>query len=140
MPRPLRGTPRLVTAGLFLAPVLGSLLVCACVHHHSTTTGQTARRDPVEVVLAVTNHNFQDVTVFVEHDGQRTRVGTVTAAASESFVLPMRVFGVSREFQLFAEAVGSSAAVRTQTLTIQAGQFIEWTLEHDLSRSSVGVY
>jgi hypothetical protein len=28
----------------------------------------------------------------------------------------------------------------TETLVVQPGQYIEWTLETDLARSSVGVY
>jgi len=90
--------------------------------------------------LHVTNHHWLDMTISVEHDGQRTRVGAVTAAASAEFVLPLRIFGVSREFRLVGEAIGSPEVVRTETLTIQPGQFIEWTLEHDLRRSSVGVF
>jgi hypothetical protein len=100
----------------------------------------TARADPVEVVLTVTNHHFLDITVYVEHDGQRTRIGMVTAASTQGFLLPMRLLGVAHQFRLYGEAIGSSEVVRTETLTIQPGQFIEWTLEHDLRRSSVGVY
>ena len=92
------------------------------------------------MALHVTNHHWLDMTISVEHDGQRTRVGAVTAATSAEFVVPLRVFGVSREFQLLGEAIGSPEVVRTETLTIQPGQFIEWTLEHDLRRSSVGVF
>jgi hypothetical protein len=55
-------------------------------------------------------------------------------------VLPFRVFGVSRQFRLVGEAIGSPEFVRTETLMIQPGQFIEWTLEHDLRRSSVGIF
>jgi len=91
-------------------------------------------------VLTVINHHWLDVTVFVEHDGQRTRIGTVTAASTQEFVVPMRVLGVSHQFRLLGSAIGSSDLVRTETLTLQPGQFIEWTLEHDLRRSSVGVF
>ena len=137
MPRPLRGTP----SGRFLAPLLLALLV-SCAHHR--TSAGTAQRapppEPVEVVLTVTNHHWLDVTVFVEHDGQRTRIGTVTAASTQEFVVPIRVLGVSHQFRLLGAAIGSPELVRTETLTLQPGQFIEWTLEHDLRRSSVGVY
>lgn len=114
-------------------------LVAACARH-AAVRRPAAVPASVEVVLRVTNHHFVDITVSIERDGTRTRVGTVTAATSAEFVLPLRAFGVSREFRLVAEAIGSPEAVSTETLTIQPGQFIEWTLEHDLRRSSVGVF
>jgi len=115
------------------------LLAAACAHHHDAGAVAQPSIEPVEVILAVTNHQFLDVTVFVEHDGLRTRVGTITAASAEDFKIPWRVFGQNHTFRLFAEVVGNSSTLRTETLTIQPGQIIEWTLENDLQRSSVGI-
>lgn len=128
--------PRVVSAALWL----GVVCAPACAHHSAARRPAVPPTPPVDVALHVTNHHWLDMTISVEHDGQRTRVGAVTAAASAEFVLPMRVFGVAREFRLVGEAIGSPEIVRTETLTIQPGQFIEWTLEHDLRRSSVGVF
>jgi len=93
-----------------------------------------------DVPLKVTNRNWLDVTVYVLHDGQRTRIGTVTASSAQDFVVPARLLGQLHELALIGEAIGSNDVARTETLTIQAGQYIEWTLETDLRRSSVGVY
>ena len=129
--------PRFVSAALWL----GVLFAPACAHHRATRApSATPHTPPAEVALHVTNHHWLDMTILVEHDGQRTRVGAVTAATSAEFVLPLRVFGVLREFRLVGQAIGSPEFIRTETLTIQPGQFIEWTLEHDLRRSSVGVF
>ncbi len=138
MPRPLRVFP----VGARLAPLLLTLMVTACGRHHTApgAAPRTARTDPVEVVLTVTNHHFVDITVYVEHDGQRTRVGIVTAATTQQFLLPMRVLGVAHQFRLYGEAIGSPETVRTETLNIQPGQAIEWTLESNLRRSSVAVF
>jgi hypothetical protein len=57
-----------------------------------------------------------------------------------AFALPGRMVALSHELALLGEAVGSAAVARTQTLTVRPGQLIEWTLESDLRRSSVGVY
>ena len=123
-----------------LSAALALALVCiglACSHRGSSRGQQP---QPSNVILNVTNHNFVDVTIYVEHDGQRTRVGTINAASSERFLVPWRLVAMSRQFRLRGEVIGSSEIVRTETLTIQPGQSIEWTLEHDLRRSSVGVY
>ena len=93
-----------------------------------------------EIALNVTNHNYLDVVVYVLHDGQQTRVGTVTGSSSATFYLPARLLGLGREIQLLGDPVGSPDYARTPTLVIQPGEYIEWTLETDLARSSVGVF
>ena len=90
--------------------------------------------------IVVINHHWLDVTVYVVHDGQRTRVGTVTATTTQEFDLSTRLLGSNRQVALIGEAVGSKEAVRTEMLTLQPGQYIEWTLENALKRSSVAVY
>jgi hypothetical protein len=110
----------------------------ACGPHRG---GPAARAEaPADVTLQVTNHNFLDVTVFVVHDGARLRVGLVTGSSTQSFTLPGRMVALSHELALVGEPVGSRAVARTETLLVQPGQRIEWTLESDLRRSSVGVY
>jgi len=93
-----------------------------------------------EIALNVTNHNYLDVVVYVLHDGQQTRVGTVTGSSTALLFVPIRLLGIGHELQLHGRAIGSDAFARTQTLIIQPGQYIEWTLETDLRRSSVGVF
>ncbi|PYP73658.1 MAG: hypothetical protein DMD41_04945 [Gemmatimonadetes bacterium] len=137
MLRPLRGTP----FGVWLAPLLLMLILPACARQRASPPPQRAPGpEPVEVVLTVTNHYWLDVVVYIEHDGQRTRVGTVTAVSTQQFLLPLRVLGVSHQFRLYGAAIGSPEAVRTETLNIQPGQAIEWTLESSLRRSSVAVF
>ena len=93
-----------------------------------------------EIALTVTNHNYLDVVVYVLHDGLQTRVGTVTGSSSAVFFLPARLLGQGHELQLYGDAIGNDAFARTPTLVVQRGQYIEWTLETDLQRSSVGVF
>jgi hypothetical protein len=93
-----------------------------------------------EIALSVTNHNYLDVVIYVLHDGLQTRVGTVTGSSSAVFFLPARLLGQAREIRLYGDAIGSDAYARTDILVVQRGQYIEWTLETDLRRSSVGVY
>lgn len=95
---------------------------------------------PADVTLQVTNHHYLDVTVFVIHDGQRTRIGQVTGSSAQTFTLSPRMIGQSHELALVGEAVGSDETARTERLIVHPGQLIEWTLESRLRRSSVGVY
>ena len=93
-----------------------------------------------EIALSVTNHNYLDVVVYVLHDGLQTRVGTVTGSSSTVFFVPARLLGLGRELRLYGRAIGSDDYARTEMLLIQPGQYIEWTLETQLRRSSVGVF
>jgi len=119
------------------------LIAPGCFSHRPPAAGTTAlaQQAPAsEIVLQVSNHNYLDVVVYVLHDGQRTRIGTVTGSSSQVFYLPVRLLGQGHEIQLYGDAIGSPDFARTERLIIQPGQYIEWTLESDLKRSSVGVY
>jgi len=117
----------------------GALIVTAACGSHRRRAA-TDSGPPPDVTLQVTNHNFLDVTVFVLHDGQRLRIGLVTGSTTQSFVLPGRLVALSHELALLGDAVGSPAFARSETILVRPGQRIEWTLEADLRRSSVGVY
>ncbi len=93
-----------------------------------------------DVPLHVNNHHWLDVTIYVIHDGQRTRVGVAGGTAETQMVLPSRLLGVGRDIQLYGDPIGSSEQAITEVLLIQPGQFIEWSLEWGLERSTVAVY
>ena len=133
----LRGVPA-IRAGTALAVLL--LLAPSCWRHGKPAQAGDPRVSEGEIALRVSNHNFLDVTIYVVHDGQRTRVGTVTGSSSQVFFLPFRLLGQGREIQLLGDPIGSTQLARTERLVVQPGQYIDWTLETDLRRSSVGVY
>lgn len=130
---------RLVTALVFL---LLAAPACFVFNRGQKADAQSAEADVPEgeIALNITNHNYLDVVVYVLHDGLQTRVGTATGSASTVFFLPTRLLGQGREIQLLGDPIGSTAYAITPTLVVQRGQYIEWTLETDLNRSSVGVY
>jgi len=109
----------------------------ACSHRRRSAT---LSEPPADVTLQVTNHNFLDVRVIVLYDGQRLRMGLATGSSTQSFTIPGRLLARVHELVLLGEAIGSSDRARTELLTVHPGQRIEWTLEMDLRRSSVGVY
>ena len=52
------------------------------VFHRGTADPRPAFDVPEgEIALNVTNHNYLDVVIYVVHDGQQTRVGTVPSRA-----------------------------------------------------------
>lgn len=119
--------------------LLIAMLVAASACSRHRRAGSLSE-PPANVTLQVTNHNFLDVTVYLLRDGQRTRMGLATGSSSQLFTIPGRLVAQSHEIVLLGEAIGSVERVRTEILTVRPGQRIEWTLETDLRRSSVGVY
>jgi len=93
-----------------------------------------------DVPVQVVNHHWLDVTVYVIHDGQRTRLGVAGGNAETQMVLPSRLLGVGGDIQLYGDPIGSSEKAVTEVLVVHPGQFIAWSLEWGLERSSVGVY
>jgi len=121
----------------FLAALVAGPVGCG--GHHQVDEEPEA--DPLAPTpLTVTNNNWLDVVVYVYHDGETSRVATVTAAATANFFLPAWMLGHSRSIRLIGHGVGSSSSISTELIHVQPGQFIEWRLESDLARSSVAVY
>ena len=121
---------------------LAALLVVASACWRHRKPAETAALDVPsgEVALHVTNRNYLDVTVYIVHDGQHTRVGTVTGSSTQVFFFSIRLLGQGREIELLGDPIGSPQVARTERIIVQPGQYIAWTLETDLRRSSVGVY
>src|SRR2546421_673204 len=116
--------------------ILGvTLAAIACAGRHHSQSEPTP-----DIPLKVTNHNWLDVTIYVLHDGQRTRVGSVTGSSTQQFTLPGRLLGQSHLLALLGEAIGSSNYARTEVLNIQAGEYLQLTAGTEFPRSSVGVY
>jgi hypothetical protein len=125
---------------LLLLVVL-SLAGPACHHARDAPITQPAPAgDSSDVALEVANHNWLDVIIYVVRDGQPVRVGIANASSSASFALPPWMLGQGREIRLWGHPIGGTGGALTETVVVQPGQWIEWTLEDDLGRSAVGVY
>ena len=46
--------------------------------------------------LTLNNHHWLDINVFVQHDGEASRVTTVTASSSQTLILPLWLLGQSK--------------------------------------------
>ena len=113
----------------------------AC-HHAGSDSGPppVAAAADSAVPLEIANHNWLDVIIYVVRDGQPTRVGIANASSSASFTLPARLLGQGREVRLWGHPIGGTGGTLTESVVVQPGQWIEWTLETDLDRSAIGVY
>jgi len=122
--------------------VLLVLSAGAACHHAAEEAAQSATPvpDSTRVPLEIANHNWLDVIIYVVRDGQPSRIGVANATSSASFVLPARMLGQGGELRLWGHPIGGSGGALTESVVVQPGQWIEWTLESDLDRSAIGVY
>jgi hypothetical protein len=121
-----------------LARTALTLILAASCFHSPPDPGVHA--DEGRVALTVRNNHHLDVTIYVIHDGQATRVGAVTAANTNSLDVPNRMLGQGRMIRLRADPLGSSRSHTSESVRVGVGQRIEWTLESDLDRSHIAVY
>ena len=92
------------------------------------------------VILEVQNNNWADVIIYVVHDGQRSRLNSVTATKNSSLVIPPNMIGQVGNLQLIARRVGGNDRYVSQPISVRTGTTIVLTLESDLKRSSVAVW
>ena len=147
---------RWLAAAIVSAAAAGAVTGCAARHpvtpagapadHQRAAGSSSAAADsaaPVSVPLAIENHNWLDVTVFIVASGIRTRLGTVSGSTSETLTVPYRHFAVLGDVHLVAELVGGRTArggsISSQTISVRPGQSIVWTIETDLARSVLAV-
>jgi len=89
--------------------------------------------------LVLHNRNYLDVNVFVQHDGQASRVGTVTGSSSTAMDVPSWMVGKGGLVQLIAEPIGDNSRYVTDNLLIQPGQMVELNVESLIARSNYSV-
>jgi hypothetical protein len=137
MPASSRTRVHHLRTGALLSATL--LSVCSCSVGTAPPASATPDRSE-DIRLAVVNRHWLDVTIYVVHDGQRTRLGVAGGSASTEMSLPPRLLGVGRELRLLGDPIGSAEYAVTEPIFVQPGQFIEWQLDSGLERSTVGVY
>jgi hypothetical protein len=92
-----------------------------------------------EVSVEVESHHWSDIVVYLMDGNQSQRLGTVAGVSTSNFVFPFRQLGAGGKVRLRAYPVGGPGSFTSEDVQIQPGQLIKWTLESDLSRSTMMV-
>lgn len=119
-----------------LVMVAAAVVSTACWHHRPSPDSAP----DFAATLHVDNNNYQDVDIQVIHRGLRSHLGSVNAAAATDIVFPKNLLSDLGEVQLIAHAIGTPYTITTAVIVLKPGTEVRWTLETDLSRSSVTVY
>jgi hypothetical protein len=89
--------------------------------------------------LTLNNHHWLDVNIFVQHDGEASRVTTVTASSSQSLILPVWLLGDSKIVRIIAEPVGAQDSYATDLMRVDPGQSVELNVESTLATSNYSI-
>ena len=89
--------------------------------------------------LTLNNRHWLDVNVFVQHDGESSRVTLVAASTSQSLILPLWMLGESKLVRIIAEPVGEQGSYTTDLLRVDLGQSVEVNVESVLSKSNYSI-
>ena len=92
------------------------------------------------VPVEIENHYQGDVTIYLVRGSLRQRLGMVTALGTAAYTFPWRWLSQSGSSRLMASPIAGPRAHLSEPLILQPGQWIKWTLQGDLDRSSLAVY
>jgi hypothetical protein len=115
------------------------LLASGCAARSVPAGAEDDHGEGMEMALEVENHNWSDLVIYLMRGSQSHRLGMVRAASTAHFAFPYRHLGTGGNARLRASAIGGPQAVTSETLLVQPGQWIKWTLESDLRRSFLAV-
>jgi hypothetical protein len=119
--------------------LVGTAVTLGCGGHQAPNAAPEPNQT-ADIALVVTNHKWQDITVFASHDGVTERVGLVPVARTTTFTIPARMVVSQGPFYLTADPVGDPTPYTSDNILVRPGQEIVWILEEDLLRSSLSVY
>jgi hypothetical protein len=128
----LRRVTRVCLLALSAVPSCGLLFP-----HHRAAPPQTAV--PTQVLVAVTSHNWSDITVYLLAGGLPQRLGMVSALGEATFDFSSHRLNNSTGVRLRALPI-AGRAFTSETILVQPGQSIFWTLENNLETSNFTVY
>jgi hypothetical protein len=99
--------------------------------------GESASR---AIPVQVNNENFNDMSVYLVHDGARWLVGQVGGLTKATLTVPASLAPADQRVRLRAEAIGGGSATLTPLLIVPPGQRVYWTIGADpaMSTASAG--
>lgn len=93
-----------------------------------------------DVAFVVENRRSDDVVVELIRDGQRQRLGMVTAQNRSVFAMRWRQVANASRLVLAVHPIGSNSRYITETLLLRPGSEVELTVTQALRQSILSVY
>jgi hypothetical protein len=128
----MRSLPMLLLTGaLATACAPAATVPSAALTLHLTTPRQVVR---------ITNHNWNDMEVYAIRNGSRRTLGVVGAAQQATLLVSEDMLDTDGTLQLAARIQGRRDMIVMDPVRVPSGDYVDWSLEDELGRSSIGYY
>lgn len=129
----MRSLPMLLLAG--------ALATAACAPAATVPSAAlTAHLTTPRRVVRVTNHNWNDMELFAIRNGARRSLGIVGAAQQTTVLITEDMLDTGGRLQLAARVQGKRDMLVMDPVRVPTGDYLDWSLENDFTRSSVGYF
>ncbi len=109
----------------FTALALMALTVLASCKSTSEQTDASAPSGVPPAIIRVHNSNVLDMTVYVQRNTQRIRLGMVTAGSEKTFTLSDHLILDSPFLRFIADPIGSARSILIDELNVFPGDEID---------------
>lgn len=126
---------RVPPARIALLAVLAAALAagCATFGSHSREGGEA----DTGVTLFVKNYSWSTMHVYVMGSGQTISLGQLSSMNTSTFAVPRSALASGNSIRLIADPIGSTSAYISEPVLVAAGDRVEWTIQNQLSQSSI---
>jgi len=129
----MRSLPMLFLAG---AIAISACAPAATIPSPELTLHLTAPRQ----IVRVSNHSWDEIELSAMRGGMRRILGVVSAAQSATLVVSNDMLDTDGRLQLAARIQGKPTLLLMQPLRVPEGNYVDWSLENDVSRSTVSFF
>jgi len=126
----------LLLAGALTTSAFGACAPAATIPPASLTQHLTEPRR----IIRVTNHSWDEIELSAMRGGSRRVLGVISAAQDATLFVTDDMLDVDGRLQLAARIQGKPTVLLMQPLRVPSGNYVDWSLEHDIGRSTVAYF
>ncbi|MDQ2765878.1 MAG: hypothetical protein M3Y30_01870, partial [Gemmatimonadota bacterium] len=91
-------------------------------------------------IVRVSNHSWDEIELSAMRGGSRRILGVVSGAQQATLVVSPDMLDIDGRLQLAARVQGKPTLLLMQPLRVPEGNYVDWSLENDVSRSTVSFF
>ena len=97
------------------------------------------------IPVQIQNDNMQDLSIFLVHNGTKTKIGIVGAAQATTVTFPARFSDGAATVRIAAVPLiggrfGWRKSIVSEAISVHRGERVVFNLESDLARSTIAVF
>ena len=132
----MRSLPMLLLAGALVISAIGACAPAATIPSPSLTSRLTAPRQ----IVRVSNHSWDEIELSAMRGGSRRVLGVISGAQDATIFVTDDMLDVDGRLQLAARVQGKPGVLLMQPLRVPSGNYVDWSLENDIGRSTVAYF